>query len=388
MTRALFSARSFFRDPVGYVERNADGAAALGLRAGPSRFVVVRDPELVWHVLVRDGDAYVPGKWKRRIRRFVGPTLNTLSGDEHRRRRLLLQPALDRRRIAARVEGVEAEWRDGARFRLRDALDPLSLGAVGEVLLSAELEPGLARDLSRLVAAGPRLRPPLRGTETARVRARVVREVQTLVDERRAGRGTAAVDDLLAALLRAELPNEIVCGEVIAFLHAAVDEPSRTLESVWYLLSRHPAADERLSEELRRRESRFLDAVVRESLRLFPPARHIDRCPVRTVDLAGTRVGRRANVVVSPLVVHRDERVYERAGEFVPERWLDPAAGPRGAFVPFGAGAHTCIGEPLALAIVTQTLRRIVPRWRLRVDPDAPPPTPRTGDLWVTAERR
>ncbi|MDX6508562.1 MAG: hypothetical protein QOG81_314, partial [Gaiellaceae bacterium] len=142
----MLSARAFFRDPVEYVTAHADGHATIPLRAGPSRFLLVRDPELVWRVLVTDADSFVPGKWKRRARRFVGATLNTLSGDEHRRRRQVLQPPLDRRRIArfapaiaARVEAADEQWRDGTTIRLRDTLDPLSLAVAGEVLLSTDL---------------------------------------------------------------------------------------------------------------------------------------------------------------------------------------------------------------------------------------------------------
>ena len=119
--------------------------------------------------------------------------------------------------------------------------------------------------------------------------------------------------------------------------------------------------------------------MLRETLRLFPPARHIDRCPVGNG---------RLNVLVSPLVTHHEPGLYESPSEFVPERWLRQDERPRGAYFPFGAGAHACIGEPLARAIMTQALAGIVPRWRLRPEPDAPPPGPRAPRLVVTLERR
>jgi len=377
MVRALFSARSFFRDPVGYVDAHGEDGASLRLAAPTGRFVLVRDPQEVWRVLVTDADSYKPGKWKRRARRFVGDTLNTLDGEEHRRRRLLLQPALDRRRIArftpsiaARVEAAQRGWQDGARLRLRDELDRLSLAAAGEVLLSAELDPELAASLAEVMTRVPLLAPPVPGTRAARALARVESAVDTLP-----GSG----DDLLSGLRRADLPERTVRGEVVAFLLAAVDEPPSALEAAWYLLGRDAAARERLETELDEGRRDYLDAVLRETLRLFPPARHIDRCPVGNG---------RTNVVVSPLVTHHDPRLYERPSEFVPERWLGPAERPRGAYLPFGAGAHACIGEPLARAIMAETLAGIARRWRLRVDPDAPAPGPRAPRLEVTLERR
>jgi cytochrome P450 len=377
VVRSLFSARSFFRDPVGYVDAHGEDGAALRLTAGPSRFLLVRDPQAVWRVLVTDADSYKPGKWKRRARRFVGDTLNTLDGEEHRRRRLLVQPALDRRRIAlftpsiaARVESAQRGWQDGERLRLRDELDRLSLGVAGEVLLSAELDPELATSLAVVMAGVPRFTPPVPGTRAARALAWVEGAVDALV---------GSDDDLLSALRRGGLPERTVRGEVIAFLLAAVDEPPSALEAAWYLLDRNPAARERLEAELDEGGREYLDAVLRETLRLFPPARHIDRCPVGNG---------RTNVVVSPLVTHRDPKLYERPSEFEPERWLRREERPRGAYLPFGAGAHACIGEPLARAIMTETLAWITRHWRLRVDPGASAPGPRAPRLEVTLERR
>ena len=95
-----FSARSFFRNPVDYVRRHANGNSAIRLGAGQARFILLRDPDEAWRVLVTDGASFRPGKWKRRMRRFVGETLNTLDGEAHRTRRLLLQPSVERRRVA------------------------------------------------------------------------------------------------------------------------------------------------------------------------------------------------------------------------------------------------------------------------------------------------
>jgi cytochrome P450 len=377
VVRSLFSARSFFRDPVGYVDAHAEDGAPLRLAAPTGRFLLVRDPQAVWRVLVTDADSFKPGKWKRRARRFVGDMLNTLHGEEHRRRRLLLQPSLDRRRIArftpsiaARVEEAQRGWRDGTRLRLRDELDRLSLAVAGEVLLSAELDPELATSLAVVMTSVPRLTPPVAGTRAARALARVESAVAAL---------SGSEGDLLTALRGSGLPERTVRGEVIAFLLAAVDEPPSALEAAWYLLGRSPRARERLEAELDDGRRDYLDAVLRETLRLFPPARHIDRCPVGNG---------RTNVVVSPLVTHHDPRLYERPSEFVPERWLGRDERPRGAYLPFGTGAHACIGEPLARAIMTEALAGIARRWRLHVDVDAPAPGPRAPRLEVTLERR
>jgi pentalenene oxygenase len=428
LPRSPLTARAFFRDPLGYVEARGP-SGVVHLAAGRSRYVLVRDPDAIWRVLVSDGGAYAPGKWKRRARRFLGDTLNTLSGPEHRQRRMALQPALARPRVSAaaprllaRAERMAAGWQDGAEVGVRAELDPLALAMAGDLLLSTDLAPEareLAGQLRTIMAGVPRLTPPLLATRHGRALAQVERRVEALLeDRRRAGanggadgrasanggdrRAGASGGDLLDVLLTAGLPRRTARGEVIAFLLAAVDEPPAALEAAFYLLGLHPEAEARLHSELDAvvgdREPladdlpklTYLDAVLREALRLFPPARHIDRCPVRDVTIGGEHVRAGTNVVVSPFVTHREPGLHDRAASFFPERWLEEASRrrSRGTYVPFGAGVHTCVGEPLARAVMTATLASVARRWRLRVAPDAPAPVPSAPPLVVRLERR
>ena len=108
------------------------------------------------------------------------------------------------------------------------------------------------------------------------------------------------------------------------------------------------------------------------------------------VRIDGARVRAGSNVIVSPLVTHREEGLYERPAEFLPERWLSgrPSELPRGAYIPFGAGAHACVGQSLALAIIWLTLAITCRRWRLRADRDAAALVPRAPELRFTLELR
>jgi cytochrome P450 len=386
----FLTARAFFRDPLGYV-RGAGGDGIVRFAAPGGRYVLVRDPDAIWRVLVSEGDVFRPGKWKRRARRFVGDTLNTLHGEQHRERRMLLQPSVARRRVqqfapgmAERAERAVGSWPDGGCVTLRDELDPLCLAMAGDVLLSRDLAPeapALTAALRAIMAAAPRLTPPVAGTRQGAALTEMNRRIAVWVAERRESGGHG--DDLLGVLLAGGLAGEVVRGEILAFLLAAVDEPPSGLEAAAWLLGRHPAEQEGLGDEQR------LDAVIRESLRLFPPARHIDRVPAGDVTIAGCPVAAGTNVVVSPFVTHHDPRLYDDPGAFAPRRWAEGDRGHRrGAYVPFGAGVHTCIGEPLAREVMRATLAAITRRWRLHVDPGAPAPVPGAPRLVVSLEAR
>jgi cytochrome P450 len=399
------SARRFFRDPVAYVREHGGEEPVVWLRAGRARFALVRDPQAIWELLVLDAGAYEQGRWKRRARRLVGDAVNLLEADVHRERRRVLAGAMDGRRVAARRDAIarrarelQAGWREGQRLDVRAEMQRFCLLAAGDVLLSRDLGPGapdLARALETVMDAVPRRLPPWPGTRRRRALRRARRAVGALVAERR--EGGPGDGDVLDALLAAGVPVRSVEDEVTALLLAAVAEPARALEAACYLLAHDPAAERALHAELdaadEPRPAPFLEAVVRETLRLFPPTRHVDRCPRSPTALAGQPLGAKDNVIVSPLVTHREAGLYERPDSFLPERWLrdGPAAAERarGAYLPFGAGAHACLGAPLARALIAEGLAGMVRRWRLRpVGPDAPAPSLRGRALELELEAR
>jgi cytochrome P450 len=400
----MLGARSFFRDPLGFV-RAAPGAGALiRFSGGAQRYAVVRDPAVAWNVLVTDGAAFPPGKWKRRLRRVVGDALNTLHGEAHRERRLTLAPAFGRAAVARHNDAIVARaaaavdaWPCEPPFVLRDRLDPLSIELAATVIAGpglARRAPELARLLRDLLRAAPRLRPPVRPTAGGRALVQARQILREVVDERRR-QPPGGAGDALDALLRAGLPDHVVRGDLLAFLLAAIDEPPAVLEAAAWLLAAHPDVEDALHRELDEvvgdsalsaahlPQLPQLAAVIAETLRLFPPARHIDRCPVEDRLVGGEHVRRGTNVVVSPLVLQN------RDGEaaFSPGRWeqrgraRDPAG--RGSYLPFGAGVHACIGEPLARLIMSATLASVVRRGRIEVAADAVAPAPAAPPLTV-----
>ncbi|HYP54438.1 MAG TPA: cytochrome P450, partial [Pyrinomonadaceae bacterium] len=119
---------------------------------------------------------------------------------------------------------------------------------------------------------------------------------------------------------------------------------------------------------------RYAESVVKESLRLYPPAWGVGREALHECEIGGYRVARGTQLLAFPWVTHRDERYFDRPEEFLPERWTDDDFTrrlPKFAYFPFGGGPRVCIGQQLAMMEATLILAAVARRFRLRLAPGA-----------------
>ena len=113
-----------------------------------------------------------------------------------------------------------------------------------------------------------------------------------------------------------------------------------------------------------------LARVVKETLRLYPPAWVFDRSPLRDLAVGGYTIPKGANVLISPWVVHRDPAVWPDPDTFNPDRFPVDEPPPRAAYFPFGDGPRSCVGNRFAEAEIALVLATILPRVELScVDP-------------------
>ena len=306
--------------------------------------------------------------------------------------------------------GWAGGWRDGDEIEARAEMSRVALEAAGDAIFSLDL----AGDSGALVPAlGTMLheipRPGLpwpAGRRLAAARRVVDEVVLEAVAERRASPN--GQDDVLALLISSNengggLSDRQIADEVASLMIAAIDTTPGTLAWAWYLLARHPEVESRVHEELDAvldgrpataddvGRLEYLEMVISEVLRLYPPVHFVDRRPLEDVELDGRRIRAGSFLLISPLLTQRDPRFYPEPASFRPERWTREgrAGRPRYSYLPFGGGPHTCIGMALArmeLALVMATLAR---RWRMRPSPDFPAdPSPQTGRFPMTLEDR
>jgi cytochrome P450 len=169
--------------------------------------------------------------------------------------------------------------------------------------------------------------------------------------------------------------------EVITLLLAGHETTALNLSWTWYLLAQHPDAEEKLHAELDavlagRQPSasdlpklRYTDRVIRETLRLYPPAWRVFRRTKEPFKAGDYLLPAGSNIVLSQWVTQRDPRWFSEPDRFNPDRWAEEAAAklPRFAYFPFGGGPRVCIGAGFAMMEATLLLATIAQRYRMRL---------------------
>jgi cytochrome P450 len=174
---------------------------------------------------------------------------------------------------------------------------------------------------------------------------------------------------------------------MMTLLLAGHETTAVALSRTWYLMALNPEAATRLhnklSEALGGREPavadiqrlRYADAVIKESMRLYPPAWGIGRKALGDFEIDDYRLPAGTNVFMMQWITHLDPRFFPGPECFKPERWEDESAQagnlPRFAYFPFGGGPRKCIGAPFAAMEAVLLLATIAKRFRLQLAPDA-----------------
>lgn len=392
----------FFR-PVPFIERCRQRYGEIfTLGLGPGRnTVVVATPELAREVITGDPAIYRAGDANGLLRPVVGPnSLLVLDGDRHVHHRRILLPAFGQDHVgefARRVEAITASrirsWRPGQSLSLLKEMEAISLEAIISVVLGDDEEDrldrlrGLIPDMMRRAGSPltilPYFRHELGGlTPYARLREVLAELDQLFFDATRARRanGEAGGDalSLLIAATDAEgrgLAEREIRDELLTMIMAGYETTTSALAWSFERLLRSPRPLGRLLDEIGSGEETYLDAVVRESLRIRPVVPVVARKVATDVELGGHRIPAGSVLMASIYLLHRDGAVFEDPEEFRPERFLN--GGPRQiqGWFPFGGGVRRCLGASFAQLEMKIVLRTVLGAIRLHA-PDSRPEPP------------
>ena len=383
--------------------------------SGSGGLYVSRHPDHIRDVLITHGSSY--GKAHSafaRLARVLGQGLLTTDGATWKRHRRMIQPAFHKPRLrhysnmmVAEAERTARRWRDHASVDLGVEMTELTLRVVSRSLFSHEV----ADEVDAITGAvsvlqdsfsRPVLLPRWVPTPYRRLVLRSIASIDDmmhrLIAARRAGAGDSAPapergdPDLLQMLVDvrdeegdgAGLTDREIRDQLVTFYMAGHETTSHALTWTFYLLSQNPNAEALMHAELDRvlgnrlptfedlDDLAYTERVIKESMRLYPPVYVVARKAATNTYIGEYPVPAGSEVALWIYMTHRDARWYPDPETFQPDRFADEKTSerPRYAYLPFGAGARTCIGKAFATIEAVLILATLAQRFRLTLAPD------------------
>jgi cytochrome P450 len=400
----------YLRDEIGYLTKTVrEYGDLVRLRLGNLTTYIVVNPEHIEYVLRTNPDHFEKDKLTRWLIPLVGQGLLTSEGEFWRRQRRLIRPAFqlqEIQRYAAvmvdHTKRVLAAWSEGQVRNIHEEMMALTLGIVAKTLFDADLE-GEARIVGQSMETvmnyfmSPMrwfgLRELLPIPSTIRYR-RAIKRIDEIIygfirRRRESGRDPG---DLLSHLLAARddqqagMTDRQLRDEAVTLLLAGHETTALALTYAFYLLARSPEADRRLAAELDQvlggrapsasdvPHLKYTESVIRETMRLHPPAWGIGRQAIADCEIGGYFCPKGTQLFLVIWLAHRDGRWFPDPEMFRPERWDNDLIKrlPRCSYFPFGDGARICIGNHFAMMEAVLLLATIAQTYRLSLEVDQP----------------
>lgn len=390
----IVQALGFFRRPIPYLEacrRRYGDVFSLRMPLF-GRMVYVTEPSLIKTVFTGDPAVLHAGEVNSLMEPVLGPNSVLLLDDEPhmRQRRVLLPPfhgeAVKRYgELMAEITAAEVErWPVGEPFALRPRMQAITL----EVILRTVFGIREADRLARLRELLPRLIdmtespfawiPAIRRDlgpwspwgKFKRLRAEVDSIIYDEIERRRGELDGSERDDVMSLLLRAEhedgqpMSDRELRDELMTLLGAGHETTATALAWAFERLVRNPEAMARLVEDVDSGDGSYLEATIKETLRVRPVILDVGRKLKADFELGGYSIPEDVMLVPAIAVVQRRPEIYPEPDRFRPERFLEGEPESY-SWIPFGGGVRRCLGASFALYEMRIVLRAILERVEL-----------------------
>jgi cytochrome P450 len=403
---------TFSRDPLNFLTNLARTHGELAsYRVAGEHVWFVNNPQWIKDILVTHNRNFTKSRGLERAKKLLGNGLLTSERDFHLRQRRLMQPAFHRDRIAAYgrtmveyADQLRNTWTDGATLDISQEMMRVTLSIAGKTLFDVDVRSQAAEvgraltdtmesfwmalmpfaDVIERLPVGPMHR-------ARRGRERLDAIIYGMIAERR--KSPLDRGDLLSMLLLAHdeddgstMTDRQVRDEAMTIFLAGHETTANALTWTWYLLSQSPDAEATLHAEVDRAlrgrlptvadipSLPFVERVVTEAMRLYPPAWLVGRRAIEPYPIGGYVAPARTIFLMSQWVMHRDARVFPEPERFDPDRWTPEfkASLPKFAYFPFGGGPRQCIGESFAWMELVLLVSTIAQRWKMQLVPGHP----------------
>jgi cytochrome P450 family 135 len=405
---SLINAVRFARDPLAYIRSfyRRYGPVAKSRFPGLGLMVYVAEPELVKRIFTGDSSVFHAGEANATVLEpAVGTnSLLTLDDTPHMRHRKLLLPPFHGENVK-RWEGTIREiterdietWPVGVPFSLRSHTQRITLDVILRAVFGVRddtrfkraqvLVDRFARRAHPIVLyrfARHDLGPWSPWTRFKHARAALDEFLYEEIAMRREESDVADRDDVLSLLLQATdedgqlMTDRELRDELVTLIGAGHETTATALAWAFERLLRTPAALDRLERSLPDGDE-YLEAAIKETLRIRPVITDAARRLTRDIELAGYRVPAGAIVMPAIAALHFREDIYPEPEQFRPERFLEGAPESY-AWIPFGGGVRRCIGASFAQFEMRVVIRAILERAELRAA-DGTPERPRVRNI-------
>lgn len=362
-------------------------------------------PDAVREVLANKGKVYSQSGWEFFIGPFFTRGLMLLDGQEHLLHRRIMQEAFTRPRLESYhdqlrviIDRTLPTWHTDEPMLMFPAVKSLSLDIARSVFMGSEPDADsthLIDAFEDTVRAGTGLvrrrvpgLPMLRWNKGLAGRRVLEAHFRGLLPAKRAGSDA----DLFAALCHVETEDGLrfsdddVVNHMIFLMMAAHDTSTITASAMIYYLAKHPDWQQRARAEslaLAAADAapglaaldtlETLDRIFKESMRLVAPVPALVRRTTRDTELLGHYLPEGTMVSVVPGATHKLDHLWTRTDDFEPDRFAEPRQehkGHRFGYIPFGGGAHKCIGMAFGSAEVKSLVHRLLVDFELEVPED------------------
>jgi cytochrome P450 len=363
------------------------------------RWVFVSNPEAIKQVFTGDPRLLHAGEANIVLLPVLGEhSVLLLDEPAHMKERKLMLPPFHGERMKAygevmaqiAVEQID-RWPADRPVRMRPRMQAMTLEIILRAVFGVDegetlnrLRDQLRRTLNLLshprraifmVMLGPeRLRrfPPFR-----RQIERIDRLLYEVISARRGAADLAERDDILSLLLQARhedgqpMSDRELRDELMTLLVAGHETTATGLSWAIELLARHPEELDRLTSDVEGGDGSYLDAVIKETLRLRPVIALVLRKLVEPMEIGGRLLPAGVSVAPSIYLVHRRPEIYPEPERFRPERFIEQPPGTY-TWIPFGGGVRRCLGGAFAEFEMSVVLRELVSRRALRPASETP----------------
>jgi cytochrome P450 len=370
--------------------------------------VVFNRPEHVREIFAGDPEIFHAGKGNAILGPVMGEhSLLLVDSSQHKRARKLLMPAFNGhalRGYESLVEGLAktevGSWDEGRPFRSLERMNALTLEVILQVVFGvtderrlAELRPLVNRtvNVSPAVFLGwgfPRLQrlgPWRRAFENQVALDRVM---YALIAERRAERDLESRSDVLSRLLLVRddedpsdtgLTDDELRDQLVTLLLAGHETTATALAWTLHELAKDPAQEQKARDAALRGDDDYLEAVLKESMRLHPVIPMVVRHLMAPATIGGIDLPAGANVAASIILAHSSETNHPDHAAFRPERFLGGEVAAN-TWIPFGGGVRRCIGAGFSLMEGVVVLREVLSAYDLSL-PAGPREQPKVRNI-------